>query len=145
MWYRLGSTMSRARTTYVCQVCGSQSPRWLGRCPDCQGWNTLAEERIESASAAARSPAKLGKSGPQPLAAVEDAADTRTLSGIGELDRVLGGGVVPGSAILIGGDPGIGKSTLVLQALTALATAGPVLYVSGEESPQQIKMRASRL
>jgi DNA repair protein RadA/Sms len=137
--------MARARTIYICQACGSQSPRWLGRCPDCQGWNTLAEERIEPESSAGRRPAKTGRSVPQPLAVVEDAAEARLLSGIGELDRVLGGGVVPGSVILIGGDPGIGKSTLVLQALTALAAGGPVLYVSGEESPQQIKMRAARL
>lgn len=137
--------MARARTIFVCQACGSQSPRWLGRCPDCQGWNTLAEERTEAASTATRRPAGRAKGAPESLAAVEDASETRLLSGIGELDRVLGGGVVPGSAILIGGDPGIGKSTVVLQALTALAARGPVLYVSGEESPQQIKMRAARL
>jgi len=137
--------MARARTIYACQACGSQSPRWLGRCPDCQGWNTLVEERVEPESTAARRPGRNRKSGPQALGAVEDATAARLLSGIAELDRVLGGGVVPGSAVLIGGDPGIGKSTLVLQALTALAAHGPVLYVSGEESPQQIKMRAARL
>jgi DNA repair protein RadA/Sms len=137
--------MARARTIYICQACGSQSSRWLGRCPDCQGWNTLAEERIEPESTAARRPAKAGRSTPQALTTVEDAAEARLLTGIGELDRVLGGGVVPGSVILIGGDPGIGKSTLVLQALAALAAHGTVLYVSGEESPQQIKMRAARL
>jgi DNA repair protein RadA/Sms len=137
--------MAKARTIYACQACGAQSPRWLGRCPECQGWNTFAEERLAPEAASARRPAGSGSSAPQPLSAVEDAAETRLRSGIGELDRVLGGGVVPGSAILIGGDPGIGKSTLVLQALTALSSAGTVLYVSGEESPQQIKMRASRL
>jgi DNA repair protein RadA/Sms len=138
--------MAKSRNVYACQACGAQSPRWLGRCPECQGWNTFAEERLESESAAARRPGKAsGKNAPQSLAALEDASEARLHSGIGELDRVLGGGLVPGSAVLIGGDPGIGKSTLVLQALTALAANGSVLYVSGEESPQQIKMRASRL
>ena len=106
--------MAKARTIYACQSCGAQSPGWLGRCPECQGWNTLAEERLESETAATRRPAKAGKSTTQSLAAVDNAAEARLHTGIGELDRVLGGGVVPGSAVLIGGDPGIGKSTLVL-------------------------------
>jgi len=138
--------VAKARTLFACQTCGFQSPRWLGRCPGCQAWNTLAEERIEAVSAATeRYTLKHAAAEPQPIAAVHAADTPRRQSGIGELDRVLGGGVVPGSVVLIGGDPGIGKSTLVLQALAALATDGTTLYVSGEESPQQIKMRADRL
>ncbi len=138
--------MAKARTVYACQACGFQSPRWLGRCPDCQGWNTMAEERQESAPTADRYVGGRGAAEePQPITALSGAAEERSSSGIGELDRVLGGGVVPGSAVLIGGDPGIGKSTLVLQALAALARDGLALYVSGEESAQQIKMRADRL
>jgi len=135
--------MPKARTIFACQTCGFQSPRWLGRCPDCQGWNTLVEER--EAGPESKHYASHGVATAQPLTEVRAAATPRQQSGIGELDRVLGGGVVPGSVVLIGGDPGIGKSTLVLQALAALARTGRMLYVSGEESPQQIKMRADRL
>ncbi len=135
--------MPKARTIFACQTCGFQSPRWLGRCPDCQGWNTLVEER--EAGPESKHYASQGVATAQPLTEVRAAATPRQQSGIGELDRVLGGGVVPGSVVLIGGDPGIGKSTLVLQALAALARTGRMLYVSGEESPQQIKMRADRL
>jgi DNA repair protein RadA/Sms len=138
--------MSKPRSVFVCQNCGAQQTRWLGRCPDCQEWNTLAEERLPSEP---KGSARRGRTGtaPQPesITAVAPANEERSSSGIGELDRVLGGGVVPGSVVLIGGDPGIGKSTLVLQALARLAQRGPALYVSGEESPQQIKMRADRL
>ena len=138
--------MARERSVYACQSCGYQSQRWLGRCPDCQSWNSLVEERVESAPpTASRRPAGSTIATPAPVAEVADASEERRLTGIGELDRVLGGGAVPGSVILIGGDPGIGKSTLVLQALGALAAGGPTLYVSGEESPQQVKMRASRI
>jgi len=135
--------MAKARSIYACQSCGFQSPRWLGRCPDCQGWGTLAEERVETESP--RATERASNQQPQPITAVTGSADERRPCGIGELDRVLGGGVVPGSVVLIGGDPGIGKSTLVLQALAALAREGVTLYVSGEESAQQIKMRADRL
>jgi len=135
--------VAKARSIFACQSCGYQSPRWLGKCPDCQGWNTLAEEREESTTEVHRF--STASSGAQPITAVQGADEERRHSGIGELDRVLGGGVVPGSVVLIGGDPGIGKSTLVLQALSALARESIVLYVSGEESPQQIKMRADRL
>ena len=137
--------MPKARTVFACQACGFQSPRWLGRCPDCQGWNTLAEEREEGQATGSRFALSAATTEAQPINVVDGAEANRRQSGIGELDRVLGGGVVPGSVILIGGDPGIGKSTLVLQALTALAHTGTCLYVSGEESPQQIKMRADRL
>ncbi len=115
----------------------------MGKCPDCQGWNTLAEEREEATTETHRY--STGNNTAQPITTVQGAEEERRHSGIGELDRVLGGGVVPGSVVLIGGDPGIGKSTLVLQALSALARDAVVLYVSGEESPQQIKMRADRL
>ncbi len=137
--------MANPRTVFACQSCGFQSPRWLGRCPDCQSWNTLVEERQEVGAEPARYALKGGASEAQPITAVEGTTDARRASGMGEFDRVLGGGVVPGSVILIGGDPGIGKSTLVLQALAALARGGTTLYVSGEESPQQVKMRADRL
>ena len=137
--------MAKPRTVYSCQQCGFQSPRWLGRCPDCQAWNTLVEEREETEAPAARYAVKTAVSDAQPITSLHSTSETRRLSGIGELDRVLGGGVVPGSVVLIGGDPGIGKSTLVLQALAALSQGATTLYVSGEESPQQIKMRADRL
>src|SRR5262245_7390473 len=139
--------MSKPRSVFVCQHCGAQQARWLGRCPDCQEWNTLVEERLAVEPKGVLRPARGGGSAPQPepITAVAPASEERSSSGIGELDRVLGGGFVPGSVVLIGGDPGIGKSTLVLQALAHLARRGPALYVSGEESPQQIKMRADRL
>jgi DNA repair protein RadA/Sms len=139
--------MSKARTVFVCQNCGAQQTRWLGRCPDCQEWNTLVEERlaVEPKSGARAARAAAAPPRPEPITSVAPASEERCTSGIDELDRVLGGGIVPGAVVLIGGDPGIGKSTLVLQALAHLARRGPALYVSGEESPQQIKMRADRL
>jgi len=138
--------MAKARVVFVCQSCGSQSARWLGRCPDCQEWNTFVEERLEANPVKAVAGGRSGRAAaPQAIAELATASESRSGTGIDELDRVLGGGVVPGSVILIGGDPGIGKSTLVLQALANLAAGGVVLYVSGEESPQQIKMRADRL
>ena len=138
--------MSKARTVFVCQSCGAQQTRWLGRCPDCQEWNTLVEERIAVEPSGGARAARAGAAHrPEPITALAPASEQRATSGIDELDRVLGGGLVPGSVVLIGGDPGIGKSTLVLQALAHVARRGPALYVSGEESPQQIKMRADRL
>jgi DNA repair protein RadA/Sms len=137
--------MARARTIFACQTCGFQSPRWLGRCPDCQAWNTLVEERVEAAAPVDRSGVRHPEAEARPIRAVHATNADRYLSNIAEFDRVLGGGVVPGSVVLIGGDPGIGKSTLVLQTLAALAHSGCALYVSGEESPEQIKMRADRL
>lgn len=138
--------MAKPKIIYACQNCGFQSPKWLGKCPDCNQWNTLIEERIERA-AHPRGELTLGtKEEPTPISGISAAEESRVPSGIGEFDRVLGGGLVPGSVILIGGDPGIGKSTLLLQAFAAFGQKGlKGLYVSGEESQRQVKMRAERL
>ncbi len=138
--------MAKPKIIYSCQSCGYQSPKWLGRCPDCNQWNSLIEEQQERA-VHPRGEISLGsKESPAPIHEIKMDADGRVLSGIGELDRVLGGGLVPGSVILIGGDPGIGKSTLLLQAFAAISQKGlTCLYVSGEESQRQIKLRAERL
>ncbi len=136
----------RAKTSFLCQACGHQSPRWLGRCPDCGGWNTLKEERIVGPGRGRPSVLKLASSTATPIAEIKTLGEHRRRTGIGEFDRVLGGGVIPGSVVLVGGDPGIGKTTLLLQALPKLGSdRDTVLYVSGEESPQQIKMRGQRL
>jgi len=136
----------KPKIVYACQNCGFQSPKWLGKCPDCNQWNTLVEEKFERASHP-RDEFNLGaREQPTSIAEISTAEEGRVLSGIGEFDRVLGGGLVPGSVILIGGDPGIGKSTLLLQAFAALSQKGlTCLYISGEESQRQIKMRAERL
>jgi DNA repair protein RadA/Sms len=134
-------------TVFVCQNCGSQTRKWLGQCPDCQEWNTLVEERFRPAKAAAAS-AGYRSIASQPVAyqEIEAQDDDRISTQIDELDRVLGGGIVAGSLVLIGGEPGIGKSTIVLQMADRLATNGTkLLYVSGEESERQIKMRGERL
>ena len=136
--------MAKPRTVFVCQHCGAQQQRWLGRCPDCGEWNALVEE-LQSSEPRGGGRAGVERGRPEPITALTTAREGRSTTGIGELDRVLGGGLVPGTVVLIGGDPGIGKSTLVLQALAALAARGRALYVSGEESPQQVKMRADRL
>ncbi|MCP9446300.1 MAG: DNA repair protein RadA [Nitrospira sp.] len=136
----------KAKTTFSCQSCGHQAPRWLGRCPDCGGWNTMKEERQAATGKGRPMALKTVQAQATPIGEIEVVGEDRRLTHIGEFDRVLGGGVIPGAVILIGGDPGIGKTTLLLQALPRLATAtGPVLYVSGEESPRQIKMRGQRL
>lgn len=137
--------MARARTHYVCQQCGATSPAYLGRCPGCGSWQTMVETR-ESRDAPTGRAARRSTTAPVPLSDVGASDADRVPVAIGELDRVLGGGIVPGSLVLIGGDPGIGKSTLVLQAAAALGGAGRrVLYTSGEESAQQLKLRANRL
>jgi DNA repair protein RadA/Sms len=136
--------MSKIKTFYQCQTCGYTSPKWLGKCPDCGTWNSLVEERKET-SPSRSSLGHFRKSEPQFLSSIKAGYEQRTSTGIRELDRVLGGGVVTGSVVLVGGDPGIGKSTLLLQALSGLSRYGQVLYVSGEESPEQIKIRAERL
>ncbi len=135
--------MARAKTVYSCQHCGYQSPKWHGRCPDCQQWNSLVEE--QSPSVASHSHALVAPGRPIQLATVDCRSEDRLRTGLGELDRTLGGGVVPGSLILVGGDPGIGKSTLLLQAFAHLAASGIALYVTAEESVRQVKMRADRL
>jgi DNA repair protein RadA/Sms len=139
----------KVRTVFACAECGHFSPKWLGQCPECKRWNTLHEEvRAEEPRSGFRGLGGGGGSRPIPLLRVEASEEERIRTGIGELDRVLGGGVVPGALVLLGGDPGIGKSTLVLAALDRLARASgdrPVLYVSGEESARQVKLRADRL
>jgi len=139
--------MKSPRTVFACQSCGAQSQKWLGRCPDCGAWNALIEEKIGGAVPEARGavPA-LGGSGAQLYADVDTVVAARLGTGISEFDRVLGGGIVPGSLVLLGGEPGIGKSTLLLQAAANFAASvGPVLYCSGEESEHQIKSRGARL
>ncbi|WP_137940408.1 DNA repair protein RadA [Chitinivorax sp. B] len=135
--------MSKTKTVYCCAACGGQSPKWQGQCPHCGEWNTLTETVQESAQ---KRYAGLAKSTEvQSLASVTAEEVPRHPTGIDELDRVLGGGLVTGAVVLIGGDPGIGKSTLLLQALAQVGTTRHVLYVSGEESAQQIALRAKRL
>jgi DNA repair protein RadA/Sms len=139
--------MSKAKTHFVCQACGYQAPKWLGRCPGCQEWNTFAEERLIEEKVPERD--LLGfesEAVPTPITEIAGEERGRFQIGLGEFDRVLGGGIVFGSVILVGGDPGIGKSTLLLQVMNRLASKGKkVLYISGEESLQQTKMRADRL
>ena len=142
--------MAKAQTTiYVCQKCGHQSRKWLGKCPDCGEWNSMVEERAHAArksAATARGGFRLREVKPVAYGEIESQDDARIPSGIEEFDRVLGGGVVPGSLVLIGGDPGIGKSTLLAQVADKLSGQGmSVLYISGEESERQIKMRGERL
>jgi DNA repair protein RadA/Sms len=136
-----------AKTHYVCRACGGESPKWLGKCPHCGEWNML-EEALAEAPQRNRFQALAAGSAPQAVATLSEieAADVeRTSTGQEELDRVLGGGLVAGGVVLIGGDPGIGKSTLLLQALDAMSAQMPVLYVTGEESGAQVALRARRL
>ena len=140
-----------AEIVYVCQNCGHQSRKWLGKCPDCGEWNSMVEERSRAA-AGGKTSGRSNLNAVRPAAEriaygdIESQEDARTSSGIPEFDRVLGGGIVPGSLVLIGGDPGIGKSTLLAQVADKLsANVANVLYVSGEESERQIKMRGERL
>jgi DNA repair protein RadA/Sms len=137
------------KTQYLCQQCGAASPKWAGQCPSCGAWNTLVETVAQPRSAA-RAPsaaqAMAGIASLTPIAVVESAEASRIPTGLGEVDRVLGGGFVPGSIALFGGDPGIGKSTLLLQVAGLLAARGlPVLYLTGEESPGQVRGRAERV
>src|SRR3954467_9522997 len=136
--------MAPRSTVFVCAQCGHESAKWHGRCPGCDEWNTLVEEKPVAAAPSARKSARAVT--PIALADVQAPALRRFKTGIGEFDRVLGGGLVPGSLVLIGGAPGIGKSTITTAALANLAAAGrKVLYVSGEESAAQVKLRAERL
>ena len=135
-----------AKTIFTCQSCGSQSPKWLGKCPDCGGWDGFVEERQATGALAVTRNAVVAPSTPVPIDSIEIDHEQRLLTTIHEFDRVLGGGLVPGTLVLVGGDPGIGKSTLMLQALHGLAGQGrKVLYVSGEESIRQIRLRSKRL
>jgi DNA repair protein RadA/Sms len=136
--------MAKAKTVYTCTECGGQTPKWQGQCPSCNAWNTLVET-IAEAPSASRFASLAQTAGLQKLADVEAAEVPRHPTGIVEFDRVLGGGLVPGGVVLIGGDPGIGKSTLLLQTLCHIGGRQRVVYVSGEESAQQIAMRAKRL
>jgi DNA repair protein RadA/Sms len=136
--------MGKTKVLYICQQCGAQSPRWLGKCPDCGAWNSFVET-MESPPSSSVSSTGL-RNAPVPLTEITMDGFARLQLPMGEFSRVLGGGIVPGSLVLIGGDPGIGKSTLLLQVSSLVADGGgPVLYVSGEESAQQIKLRADRL
>lgn len=148
--------MAKLRTQYVCNECGAESPQYFGKCPSCGSWNSLVEQVlaptvtvVDGARLAAKRPSR-GPASPQATAAltlsqISDTDQFRFSSGYGELDRVLGGGIVPGSLVLIGGDPGIGKSTLLLQTVHRLARQHRTLYVCAEESGQQVKLRAQRL
>ena len=149
-----GKAAKAGKTTFFCTACGNEQPRWFGHCPACGQWNTASEAPAGGATAPTARRARAGwvpaanarPAGPVPLADVTMESTERSSTGMRELDRVLGGGIVPGSLLLVGGDPGIGKSTLLLQLARALASEGrKVLYVSGEESEQQIRLRASRL
>jgi DNA repair protein RadA/Sms len=148
--------MTRRQSVFTCGQCGRQESKWLGRCPDCGAWNSFVEEVVSrapsGATVGARASARRsrgagagGFSGAVALADVSSSTHTRFSSGVDELDRVLGGGIVPGSVVLVGGEPGIGKSTLLLQSLDAVAAGRRVLLVCGEESPAQVKMRAERV
>jgi len=136
--------MAKARTQFVCAECGGTSLKWQGQCPHCSAWNSLAEARVEEASGH-RYAALTPTASVQSLGQVQAREVARLSSGVEEFDRVLGGGLVEGGVVLIGGDPGIGKSTLLLQSLAALSADARVLYVSGEESPAQVALRARRL
>lgn len=139
--------MAKVRTTYVCSECGGTAPRWSGRCPHCEAWNALAEEVVSRPPRGRGRPERVGPAAsPVPLAGVPAEATARWASGLGEFDFVLGGGVVPGSLVLVGGEPGIGKSTLLLQLAARFVESGrSVLYVSGEESAAQVRIRGERL
>jgi len=136
--------MVKAKTVFVCSECGNESPKWLGKCPACNSWNTFYEQKIEKYTDTNKIERKINNT-PKPLSSYVGQEANRTSTGYLELDRVLGGGLVNGSLILLGGEPGIGKSTLILQLCEKVQGDGKVLYVSGEESAEQIKLRADRL
>lgn len=138
--------MAKAKSVFFCTECGNETPKWAGRCPSCGAWNTLVEQAVgdgAKAKTGGRSRALRAKA--HPIAELDTAQEIRFPTGMGELDRVLGGGAVQGSLVLVGGAPGIGKSTLMLQICGKLSETAKILYVSGEESPRQLKLRADRL
>src|SRR3954469_20498463 len=151
--------MAKARTQFLCNQCGSVHPKWMGKCPDCGAWDSLEEykaptpdARRESLARSSSVPARSRETAdvtpgadPLTLEQIDEADAERTPTGIGEFDRILGGGIVAGSAILVGGEPGIGKSTLLLQVANDLAKREKILYVTSEESARQTKLRAGRL
>jgi DNA repair protein RadA/Sms len=138
--------MAKTTTIFICQECGHQIPKWMGKCPECMVWNSFVEEASRQQSPSRNSKGRTTPSVLIPITEVQSILENRMTTGIGEFDRVLGGGMVEGSLILIGGEPGIGKSTITLQSMGHLARLGKkVLYVSGEESGSQIKLRAERL
>jgi len=139
--------MAKSISEYVCQTCGHRAPKWLGKCPECAEWNSFSEELLRGRRNSLKPQTSAKNNGAvQPITEVQALKNKRWTTGISEFDRTLGGGMVEGSLTLIGGNPGIGKSTLVLQSMGCVANAGhKVLYISGEESPAQIKMRAERL
>ena len=137
--------MRKSKEVFICQNCGASSPKWQGQCADCGQWNTLMAELARAGPGASRTPRVSRTDGSASLAAEAQIEAPRLATGSAELDRVLGGGLVPGPVTLLGGDPGIGKSTLMLQAAAALQTGGPALYATGEESVQQVALRARRL
>lgn len=138
--------MAKTKTVFVCNECGYESAKWLGKCPACNEWNTFYEEKlVKEKDRSFISDKKTKSCKPTALNSVEGKEASRISTGVGELDRVLGGGLVKGSLVLLGGEPGIGKSTLILQICDKMQGEGKVLYVSGEESAEQIKIRADRL
>lgn len=142
----MASPTRQARAVFCCAECGYESPKWLGRCPDCSSWNSFSEQARERSRSNGKRSVSLAGAAPVEMAALSDEDEPRTPLGVPELDRVLGGGIVAGSLVLIGGDPGIGKSTLLLQVAGRMAQLGRgILYVSGEESARQVRMRAGRL
>ena len=147
--YIQGGSMAKAKKmVFFCQNCGYESAKWMGQCPGCREWNTFVEEPVAAKTESRGRAGTAGNSNAKPVALSEISVqrDERVSTEIGELDRVLGGGIVPGSLTLVGGDPGIGKSTLLLQVCRKLSEKGiPVLYISGEESLRQIKLRAVRI
>ena len=137
--------MAKSKTVFVCNECGYESGKWLGKCPACNSWNSFFEQKIVESKNSSLKPEDKKRNTPQKLNSYVAKEEFRTSTGFGELDRVLGGGLVKGSLILLGGEPGIGKSTLILQICDKVKGEGKVLYVSGEESAEQIKLRADRL
>ena len=136
--------MAKVKSTYICSECGYESPKWFGKCPSCSQWNTMVEEIASTSNS--KSSVKIEKNSQvMALNEITENVEKRILTGINEFDRVLGGGIVLGSLVLISGDPGIGKSTILLQACQTLGVDNKILYISGEESANQIKMRANRL